>query len=165
MAMLFAADRNEHLYGAGGIVERCRRGELVISDRYVPSSLVYQGINCGEELPALLNGSFPAPELLVFLDIDPELAQKRLESRKVKDIYEYLEFQIQVREMYKTLLPCYREQGVRVEIIDAAGTQDEVAEEVWRALEKMPILKGKGNGNEGAGMKEDKKGETTGKRA
>ncbi|MCL2128288.1 MAG: dTMP kinase, partial [Treponema sp.] len=36
VARLFSADRGEHLYSPGGIIERCRRGELVISDRYAP---------------------------------------------------------------------------------------------------------------------------------
>ena len=67
LARLFAADRGEHLYAAGGIIERCRRGELVICDRYTLSSLVYQGIECGIELPRSLNSSFPSPELLLFL--------------------------------------------------------------------------------------------------
>ena len=87
VAMLFAADRNEHLYGIDGIAERCGRGELVVSDRYLPSSLVYQGLLCGEELPARFNQDFPGPELLLFFDIDPEIAQKRMASRDSRDIY------------------------------------------------------------------------------
>jgi len=74
IAMLFAADRNEHIYGPEGIAERCGRGELVVSDRYLPSSLVYQGITCGDGFAELLNRDFPGPELLLFFDIDPEQA-------------------------------------------------------------------------------------------
>ncbi|MDR0316582.1 MAG: dTMP kinase, partial [Treponema sp.] len=48
LARLFAADRGEHLYAPGGVVERCKQGELVVSDRYALSSLVYQGIECGD---------------------------------------------------------------------------------------------------------------------
>ncbi|MDR2900663.1 MAG: dTMP kinase, partial [Treponema sp.] len=77
LARLFAADRNEHLYQSDGIVERCNRGEIVVSDRYIPSSLVYQGIECGEELPAKLNKDFPLPELLFYFDIDPAIALER----------------------------------------------------------------------------------------
>jgi dTMP kinase len=141
-AMLFAADRNEHLYGPGGIAERCGRGELVVSDRYVLSSLVYQGITCGEDLPALLNRDFPVPELLLFFDVESETAQKRMENRPVKEIYENLDFQRQVRERYLALLPALEARGVRVKTIDASLPPENVAAEVWRALEKMPILKG-----------------------
>jgi dTMP kinase len=140
IALLFAADRNEHLYGPGGIVERCNRGELVVSDRYVPSSLVYQGITCGEEYPALLNRDFPAPETLIFFDIDPETAQKRMENRRVKEIYEHQEFQSQVRSRYLTLLPVLEAGGVRVVTIDASMEREKVAEETWRELQKMPIF-------------------------
>ena len=142
IAMLFAADRNEHIFGAGGITEHCGRGELVVSDRYVLSSLVYQGITCGDELPAALNRSFPGPELLLFFDIDPETAQKRIAGREIKEIYEFLDFQIQVRRRYKTLLSQFSADGVRIEIIDASKPPEEVAGEVWELIQKMPIFKG-----------------------
>ena len=140
VAMLFAADRNEHIYGSGGVAERCSRGELVVSDRYLPSSLVYQGLVCGEELPARFNQDFPGPELLVFFDINPETAQRRMTGRDVKEIYEHLEFQIKVRERYKSLLPVFAAQGVMVEVIDASPPPDEVAKELWRVLKKISIL-------------------------
>jgi len=140
IAMLFAADRNEHIYGSNGVAERCGRGELVVSDRYVLSSLVYQGIACGEALPARLNQDFPGPELLVFFDIDPENAQKRMAPRDMKEIYEYLDFQIQARERYKSLLPQFEAQGVMVEIIDSSPPVEVVARELWQVLQKMPII-------------------------
>jgi len=140
VALLFAADRNEHLYRSEGIVERCGRGELVVSDRYLPSSLVYQGITCGKELPALLNSDFPAPELLLFFDIDPETAQKRMAGRTQRDIFENTAFQVQVRERYKALLPNIAAEGVTVQTIDASGTPEEVGAEVWAVVEKMPIF-------------------------
>jgi dTMP kinase len=140
-ALLFAADRNEHLYGPEGVAERCGRGELVVSDRYLPSSLVYQGITCGEEFPALLNRDFPAPELLLFFDIDPAAAQKRIAGRGHRDIFEYMNFQIKARERYKALLPEFSEAGVMVETIDASGSPEEVGAMVWSAIEKMPIFK------------------------
>jgi len=141
-AFLFAADRNEHLYGPGGIAARCLSGQLVVSDRYLPSSLVYQGITCGNELPHRLNKDFPGPELLLFFDIDPETAQKRIAGRSNREIFEYLDFQIQVRERYLALLPVFAAQGVRVETIDASRPPEEIAREVWTAVVKMPIFKG-----------------------
>jgi dTMP kinase len=141
IAHLFAADRNEHIYGSGGIQERCKQGELVISDRYVLSSLVYQGITCGDELPAKLNQDFPLPELLLFFDIDPEIAQKRMDSRPQKEIYENLDFQIKVRNRYKALLPLLSNQGCCVQTIDASQPMDDVFAEVLRAMENLPIIK------------------------
>ena len=142
LAYLFAADRNEHVFGPGGIKERVKRGELVICDRYVLSSLVYQGITCGEELPLKLNSVFPIPELLFFFDLNPEIAQKRMEGRVEKEIYESLDFQMLVWDRYRTLLPKFEKEGCRIEIIDASLPQEEVALELWKVLQKMPILKG-----------------------
>ena len=142
IALLFAADRNEHIYGPDGVAEHCARGELVVSDRYLVSSLVYQGITCGDELPIELNRRFPGPEMLLFFDIDPETAQKRMEGRNQKEIYEYLDFQMQVRGRYKALLPQIASQGTMVEIIDASPSPEEVAGEVWSAIKKMSIFKG-----------------------
>ncbi|MDR2072396.1 MAG: dTMP kinase [Spirochaetaceae bacterium] len=141
MARLFAADRAEHLYAPGGIEDRCRRGELVVSDRYSPSSLVYQGIECGPSLPRQLNDSFPDPELLIYLDIDSGTALERLESRKNRDIYEGPDFQIRVRDAYRELLPVYEKAGVRVLFLDGTAPREKLAEEIWRALEEMPIFK------------------------
>ncbi|MDR2404625.1 MAG: dTMP kinase [Spirochaetaceae bacterium] len=141
IARLFAADRNEHLSGKNGIPERCRRGELVVSDRYTPSSLVYQGIECGEALPKLLNGTFPGPELLLYFDLDSETALERIKTRPSRDIYERLEFQRKVRNAYKSILSWYAGEGVRVRIIDASRAPKEVAEEVWSAVQELPIMR------------------------
>jgi len=140
MAILFAGDRALHLHSNSGILERTQRNELVVCDRYTPSSLVYQGITCGKELPYTLNSHFPLPEMLLFFDIDPEIALKRTEKREIKEIYEYLDFQKKVREEYKTILSEYKEKGVKVTIIDAKKSVEEVAEIVWIEIQKLPIM-------------------------
>lgn len=142
IALLFAADRSEHIRGKGGVAERCGRGELVVSDRYIPSSLVYQGLTCGEALPEALNRDFPGPELLIFFDLEPETADKRMAGRKIREIYEHIEFQIRVRERYKALLPRLSAEGIRVELINAAQTPEDIARNVWELIRKMPIFKG-----------------------
>ena len=141
LAMLFAADRNEHLYGKNGIIDHISKGEFAVSDRYALSSLVYQGIECGDELPSFLNSPFPAPEITFFLDIDPKIALERMKQRSELEIYEYREFQEKVREKYKNLIIKYRKAGARVEIIDASKTAQEVADLVWSVLSEMPIFK------------------------
>ncbi|MGL4985784.1 MAG: dTMP kinase, partial [Treponemataceae bacterium] len=69
-AYLFAADRCEHLYGTGGIVEALSQNKVVICDRYLFSSLAYQTQECGVELPSLLNKDFPLPQIVFFFDIE-----------------------------------------------------------------------------------------------
>jgi dTMP kinase len=144
LARLFAADRREHLYGPGGIVERCTRGELAVSDRYTPSSLVYQGLECGKELPRALNGSFPHPELLVYLDVAPRTAMERIGGRKDREIYEKPDFQQKVRTAYLELLPLLEEEGVRVLFLDGEKPPEALAEEIWRAVREMPIVHNNG---------------------
>jgi dTMP kinase len=139
-AMLFTADRNEHLNGQDGILAHVKRGELVVSDRFVLSSLVYQGIECGNELPAVLNSHFPAPELTIFLDVDPKIAINRMSKRGSLEIYEYLEFQEKVRQKYKSAVDDYRKNGARVEVIDSSKTIEEVADQVWSILLGLPIF-------------------------
>ena len=85
VARLFAADRGEHLYGQGGILESTAAGILSISDRYLFSSLAYQGLTCGQDLPATLNAGFPLPRLLLFFDLDPAVAMARMADRSKLD--------------------------------------------------------------------------------
>jgi dTMP kinase len=140
LCFLFAADRNEHLYGQNGILERCSRGELVVSDRFVLSSLVYQEIECGDDLPVLLNSRFPAPEITFFFDVKPEIALERLKNRTSVELYEHLDFQENARKKYIAVLEKYRKIS-RVEIIDASKSVSEVASLVWSVISQMPILK------------------------
>jgi len=140
LAMLFAADRNEHLNGQDGILTRAKHGELVVSDRYVLSSIVYQGIECGNDLPAALNSLYGAPELTFFFDIDPKTAINRMSKRGFLEIYEYLEFQEKVRQKYKSAVDNYIKNGARVEIIDSSKPITEVADQVWSIISEMPIF-------------------------
>ena len=140
LAYLFSADRNEHLYGIDGIISHVKKGEFVACDRYTLSSLVYQGIECGDELPSMLNKDFPMPEITFFLDLDPEIALSRMKNRSILEIYEYREFQDKVRQKYKIMLDYYRELGARVEIIDASKSIQEIADKVWSQIAGMPIF-------------------------
>lgn len=142
IAHLFAADRNEHLFGESGIVERCRRGELVICDRYVPSSLVYQGLSCADDTAEYLNSRFPHPQLILFFELAPELAEQRYGKREKQDMFEHLAFQKRVHEAYERILPSYCRHGTTLVRIDASQSIENVAEQVWSALHNLPIFKG-----------------------
>ena len=63
-AYLFAADRQEHLAATGGIEELCRNNTIVISDRYLFSSLAYQSAACGAAAPAGQNSARTASVML-----------------------------------------------------------------------------------------------------
>lgn len=134
LARLFAADRNEHIYGSNGILERLERGEVVLCDRYVLSSLAYQGVDCGSELPARLNADFPLPELLLYFDLDPAQSLGRIGEREHLDIFEDLPFQEKVAVAYRRALDAYAESGMKIVRIDASRSVAQVSREVSKAI-------------------------------
>lgn len=143
-AYLFAADRQEHLAGAGGIAELCSGGAVVVSDRYLFSSLAYQSAACGPELPRLLNSRFPLPECLFFFDIEPSQSLKRITGRGVTEIYENRDFLEAAAQEYRKVIREYEEldTGMRIIRIDAAQSMEKVREKIWSAVQNMPILRG-----------------------
>ncbi len=134
LARLFAADRNEHLNGKDGIRERLGRGETVVCDRYVLSSLAYQGVACGPELPSELNAGFPLPELLIYFDLPPRLSLERLGERERLDIFEELSFQEKVRTAYQVALSGYASSGMRIVHVDASRSVEEVGRDIYAAI-------------------------------
>lgn len=143
-AFLFAADRQEHVYGTGGIVESCTSGKLVISDRYVFSSLAYQSITCGEELPRKLNQDFPLPEYLFFFGITPQASLKRIEKRYVTEIYENKDFLEATARQYEKIISYYEtlQTGMHIIRLDATESIEKLSEKIWTVLQEMPILQG-----------------------
>ena len=143
-AFLFAADRQEHVYGSGGIVESCTSGKLVISDRYVFSSLAYQSITCGEELPRKLNQDFQLPEYLFFFGITPQASLKRIEKRDVTEIYEKKDFLEATARQYEKIISYYEtlQTGMHIIRLDATESIEKLSEKIWTVLQEMPILQG-----------------------
>lgn len=137
VARLFAADRGEHLYGTGGILELTGAGSLVISDRYLFSSLAYQGLACASDLPLRLNADFPLPELLLFFSVSPDTAMDRVERRKTLEIYENRSFQEKVASAYGDVIRSFEDTGMRIVHIDAAAPPDAVEEAVWKAVSTL----------------------------
>ena len=137
-SFLFAADRAEHLYGKNGIIEQLNNGKTVISDRYLFSSLAYQSISCGEELPKLLNSTFPLPEILFFFEIDPEISLKRVDSRnEKKEIYEKIETQKKIAMEYEKIISEYENNpscGMKIIRIDAAKSIEEISETISKII-------------------------------
>lgn len=143
-AYLFAADRQEHLSAPGGIKDLCHQGTLVISDRYLFSSLAYQSTTCGPELPRLLNSQFPLPEYLFFFDIEPSQSLKRISSRGVTEIYENQAFLESTAKEYRKVVQEYENlsTGMNIIRIDAAQSPEKVGENIWSVLKNMPIFQG-----------------------
>jgi dTMP kinase len=137
MAHLFAADRNEHIYGPRGVLETAAEGSLVVSDRYFFSSLAYQTIDCDPSFIRALNSPFPLPEFLIYLDVPPEICLARLEERKDREIYEYLEFQKNVYRNYLRIIEEYTKTPVKVLAVDGRLSPESIHEELWSFLKKF----------------------------
>ena len=140
-AYLFAADRCEHIFGKGGVQELCESGKIVVSDRYFFSSMAYQSVSCGEELPKLLNSPFPLPEYLFYFVINPEISLGRVNARgEHKEIYETIEKQKKIAAQYEKVISEYEkntaETGMKIIRINAADTIENISEIIWENISK-----------------------------
>jgi dTMP kinase len=141
VALLFAADRSEHLWNPEtGIGARTARGELVISDRYLFSSLAYQSISCGFDRVLSLNREYPLPQLLIFLDTPVAVCQQRIRARDVKEIYDDSPFQAKVRESYLSCIARFRDSDMHTVIVDGNRPAGEIHGDIWKEIGKLPTL-------------------------
>ena len=134
MALLFAADRMQHLEHE--ILPHLSRGEIVLCDRYDASSIAYQSATAaGDEAArdrmmawvAELNARARRPDLTVVLDLPVELAAERRAARGAKaELFERLELQRRIRAQYAKL-PRVRPDDSIV-VVDASPSIDEVHE-------------------------------------
>ena len=121
-ALLFAADRIDHLNRI--IKPLLEMGYVVVSDRYVHSSIAYQSITVGDQRwIEELNRFAEKPDLVILLDVDPEIGLRRIKGRRAR--FERIEILKRVRRKYLELA---EREGFK--IIDANRRVKEVFEEV-----------------------------------
>jgi dTMP kinase len=104
MALLFAADRIDHCENI--IAPALGRGEIVVCDRYVYSSLVYQVVTStwgNEDWLKIINQQAIIPNLTLILDATPETCFKRRKDRNSKEIYEVSHLQENLYQAYRNL--------------------------------------------------------------
>ena len=134
-ALLVAADRAEHV--AEVIRPALRRGAVVVSDRYVPSSLAYQGVARGlgvEEVARLSQWATGGlePDLVVVLDVAPGEAVRRRAGPQDRMEREPAEFRALVREAYRDLAARFGWT-----MLDGTAPVEVVAEQVWAAIRPL----------------------------
>jgi dTMP kinase len=134
IALLFAADRIDHLQNE--IEPHLAAGRHVICDRYVLSSMAYQGVDVDLKFVRAINIKAPAPDLTLFIKVSPEVAMQRIAtSRPDRDLFETLPFQRKVAEGYEACAAAYREGPLVT--LDGEASIDRVTTEVQRAVEDM----------------------------
>ncbi len=110
VALLFAADRVDHLRRE---IQPClARGEHVISDRYVYSSLAYQSVDLEAGWVAEANRMALEPDLTIYLRVEPEVAHQRRQTRgEAEELFDADETQMKVAATYDRLFGRTEQSG------------------------------------------------------
>ncbi len=129
LALLFAADRLEH--HRTEIAPALASGHVVLSDRYVLSSLAYQSIECDAAWVRAINALAPPPDLTVYLRIAPERAFDRLAERATRDRFEHLDLLRKIHQHYEQLAP----QTTNLLELDATASMASLTHAIVAAME------------------------------
>lgn len=144
-ALLYAAARRQHLVEK--VVPALNNGEIVLCDRFIDSSLAYQGyareIGIEEVLSInefAINGL--VPNLTIYFDIDPQVGLQRIKNNNTREVnrldMEKLEFHLKVRDGYIKLAETYQE---RIRIIDAERSIEDVYHDTVTIIKKYLLNK------------------------
>lgn len=135
-ALLIAADRAEHV--AGVIRPALDRGAVVVSDRYIPSSLAYQGVARGlgvDEIARLSDWATDGlqPDLVVVLDVPPGDAERRRAAPQDRMEREPAEFRARVNQAYRDLADRFGWV-----VVDGSASIEKVADSLWALV--LPLV-------------------------
>jgi dTMP kinase len=132
LALLFAADRLDHL--ASVVEPALAEGKVVVSDRYVLSSLAYQGMRLPLAWVEALNAAARPADLTLFLEVDPRTAARRRHGRGgTEELFDADEVQRAVARAYGRVARKHA-RAQRVVRVDGRGAADEVAGEILRRV-------------------------------
>lgn len=133
-ALLYAAARRQHLVEK--VIPELDKGRIVLCDRFIFSSLAYQGYarNIGVDEVYQINkfavGDY-MPDLNIFFDVSPEVGLERINSNDNREVnrldLEKINFHHKVREGYNTLIEKNKD---KFEVIDAEKSLNEVFDSV-----------------------------------
>lgn len=144
-ALLYAASRRQHLVEK--VIPALNDGYIVISDRFVDSSLAYQGYARGIGIDEVYSINMFAidkawPDLTILLDISPSVGLKRIMENRQNEInrldLEDINFHNKVHQGYEIIKEKYKD---RITLVDANKSVDEVFNQVYK------LVKNKINGN------------------
>jgi dTMP kinase len=140
-ALLLAAGRRQHVVEK--IIPALERNEVVLCDRFVDSSIAYQGHARGigmEEVAAINQFATEGltPDLTLYLDVDAEVGLNRIADKNSNRTHDRLEleevtFHEKVREAYHQLV---KENSERFVTVDASQSQEAVLQDCWHIVEK-----------------------------
>lgn len=131
LALLYSADRDNHLYGENGLISHLEMGEAVISGRYFYSSIAYQSVAVEEAFVREIN-SFPHPEVVIYLDCPVEKCLERIEKRgEGKELFDRAEYLSRVKENFDRCLSSLPE-GVNLFRVDATADIETIHQQILK---------------------------------
>lgn len=137
-ALLYAAARRQHLVER--VIPALQEGKIVLCDRYIDSSLAYQGHARGLGIDEIYTVNKFAidhymPDLTLYFDVEPAIGLSRIEKDAGREVnrldIESIKFHETVREGYKLLVDRYPE---RIQVIDASERLEAVFEEAFAKI-------------------------------
>lgn len=140
-ALLYAAARRQHLVEK--VIPAVKEGAIVICDRFIDSSLAYQGHARGIGMDEVLEINQFAikdtmPDLTLYFDISPEIGLQRIKKHSGREVnrldLEKIEFHEKVREGYHILLKKFPD---RMRTIDASQPIDHVLKDSYDIVVKF----------------------------
>lgn len=136
-ALLYAADRAEHVEGV--VRPALARGTVVVCDRYIDSSVAYQGVSRGLGAERVAQVSAWAtnglqPDLTILLDLDPQEAARRFTQPADRLESEPVAFHRAVRQAF--LDRAALDPG-RYEVLDASRPAEQVHDAVVRSVQRL----------------------------
>lgn len=141
-ALLYAASRRQHLVEK--VIPALEKGYIVICDRFIDSSLVYQGIARGIGIDEVYNMNLFAtdhilPKRTIFFDIKPEDGLKRVYSDQSREVnrldLEKIDFHQKVYDGYLEICNKYSDRIVKIDAsLDIEGVFNQVIEKIREVL-------------------------------
>lgn len=129
LQLLFCADRAEHL--THEIEPALKRGDFVITDRYLLSTLAYGSLNLALDWLEKLNERFRQPDVTFLFDLPVETCLERIKSRGADfELFETQERLSKIRATYLELAKKYP----NIQVIDASRSVEEIHEEIWKVV-------------------------------
>jgi len=131
LQFLFAADRAHHL--SNEIEPSIKKGKLVITDRYILSSLAFGAIDVNMNFLKQLNSPFRRPDLTFIIDTQPRICMQRIKkSRFSVELFEDEQRLIAIRNNYLSL----KNHFTGTFIIDGNKSVEEVFTEIKKIVDK-----------------------------
>lgn len=142
LALMFAADRKDHVENL--LENHIQNGKIVILDRYVLSSLAYQGVEVeDDEWLFQINSKVMMPDVTILLDVSVAEAKRRMERDRLKtEMFETEENLRRVRSKYKSAKDDLIERGYDVRIIDGENSKEYVNSEILDIIQEKMNEKG-----------------------